>query len=220
MFQEILSIVSTYSILIAAVLGVIRFRVIQNSYYPLIYICWIALIAEIVASLVQKNSGTLWPSNVYVLFEGLLFTWQFRKWGSFHRRDWLFYLIQAAITILWVIDNFYNHNIHELSSVYRISYSVLLVILAIDHINKLIVHERKSFITNAKFLLCIGVIFFFSYKFTLETFYLYALEKSQNFEFVISIFAIQKYVNLLANLLYAYIILWIPRKKIFLQPLR
>ena len=220
MFQEILSIVSTYSILIAAVLGVIRFRIIQTSYYPLVYVCWIALIAEIVASVVQKNSGTLWPSNVYVLFEGLLFVWQFRKWGSFHRREWMFYLIQVAITTLWIVDNFYNHTIHELSSIYRISFSVLLVILAIDHINKLIVHERKSFITNAKFLLCIGVIFFFSYKFTLETFYLYALEKSQNFEFVISIFALQKYVNLFANLLYAYIILWIPRKKIFLQPLR
>ncbi|RYY22507.1 MAG: hypothetical protein EOO04_15680 [Chitinophagaceae bacterium] len=220
MFQEILSIVSTYSILIAAVLGVIRFRVIQESYYPLIYICWAALVAEIVASIVQKSSGTLWPSNVYVLIEGLLFTWQFRKWGSFQHRPWLFYLIQAAITILWIIDSFFIHTIDELSSIYRISFSVLLVILAIDHINKLIVHERRSFITNAKFLLCIGVIFFFSYKFTLETFYLYALQGSQNFEFVISIFAIQKYVNLFANLLYAYVVLWIPRKKIFLQPLR
>jgi hypothetical protein len=220
MFQEILSIVSTYSILIAAVLGVIRFRVIQNSYYPLIYICWAALITEIVASFVQESSGTLWPSNVYVLLEGLLFAWQFRKWGLFQRRPYLFYIIQSAITTLWFVDNFILHTIHELSSIYRISYSVLLVILAIDQINKLIVHERRRFVTNAKFLLCIGVIFFFSYKFTLETFYLYALEKSQNFEFVISIFAIQKYVNLFANLLYAYVILWIPRKKIFLQPLR
>jgi hypothetical protein len=220
MFQEILSIVSTYSILIAAVLGVIRFRVIQSSYYPLIYICWSALISEIVASFVQKSSGTLWPSNIYVLLEGLLFTWQFRKWGLFQRRPYLFYTIQVAILTLWFVDNFLLHTIHELSSFYRISYSVLLVILAIDQINKLIVHERRSFSTNARFLLCIGVIFFFSYKFTLETFYLYALEKSQNFEFVISIFALQKYVNLFANLLYAYIILWIPRKKIFLQPLR
>ena len=220
MFQDILSIVSTYSILIAAVLGVIRFREIQESYYPLVYICWAALITEIVASIVQKSSGTLWPSNVYVLFEGLLFTWQFRKWGLFQSRPYFFYIIQVAIAALWFVDNFIVHTIHELSSVYRISYSVLLVILAIDQINKLIVHERKRFVTNARFLLCIGVIFYFSYKFTLETFYLYALEKSQNFEFVISIFAIQKYVNLLANLLYAYIILWIPRKKIFLQPLR
>jgi hypothetical protein len=37
---------------------------------------------------------------------------------------------------------------------------------------------------------------------------------------VTSIFAIAQYVNLFANLLYAYIVIWIPRKKIFLQPLR
>jgi hypothetical protein len=220
MLQDIISAISTFSIVIAAVLGVLRFNSIEKSYYPFIYICWLGLLIEIVAFFFQKANGTLMPSNVYVLFEGLLFTWQFKKWGSFRRRPWLFVVIQVAIIVLWIIDNFILHNIHELSSVYRIAYSTLLVILAIDHINKLIVEERKKFLTNAKFLICIGVIFFFCYKLTLETFYLYALQKSESFEFVISIFAIQKYVNLFANLLYAYVVIWIPKKKIFLQPFK
>jgi len=220
MFQDIISFISTFSILIAAVLGVVRFNVIEKSYYPFIYICWLALLIEIVAFFMQKSVGTLLPSNIYVLLEGLLFTWQFRRWGSFQRRPWVFFVIQAALVILWGIDSLVINTIHKLSSIYRISYSVLLVILAVDHINKLIVRERKSFLTNAKFLICIGVIVFFSYKFTTETFYLYALEKDQSSEFVISIFAIQKYVNLFTNLLYAYVVLWIPRKKIFLRRLK
>ncbi|HTF30412.1 MAG TPA: hypothetical protein VK625_16280 [Flavitalea sp.] len=220
MYQDIISNISTFSIIIAAVLGVIRFNQIEKSYYPFIYICWLGLLVEIIAFVFQKSSGTLLPSNIYVLLEGLLFIWQFNKWGSFQRRPWLYFLSQGSIVVLWLIDNFFIHTIHELSSYYRISYSVLLVVLAIDQINKLIVRERKSFITNAKFLICIGVIIFFSYKMTTETFYLYALRKSSSSEFVFSIFAIQKYVNLFANLLFAFVIIWIPRKKIFLQPLK
>jgi hypothetical protein len=177
------------------------------------------LLAEIIAYPLQIPGGTLLPSNIYVLFEGVLFVWQFRKWGSFQKRPVLYLVLQAIIMLLWIIDNLFLRTIHDLSSYYRIIYSLVLVILAIDHINKMIVRERKSFVTNAKFLICIAVIIFFSYKLTTETFYLYALEENSSSYFVNNIFAIQKYVNLFANLLFAYVVLWIPRKKTFLRPL-
>jgi hypothetical protein len=220
MFPDFISLISTFSIVIAAVLGVIRFSKVEQSYYPFIYICWLALLVEIVAYFYQTPDSTLWPSNVYVLLEGLLFTWQFQKWGSFNSKPWIFYTVLALITGLWVADNFFVGNIHLLSSHYRIGYSVVLVILAIDHINQLIVRERKSFVTNAKFLICIAVIVFFSYKLTTETFYLYALKREQSSQFVINIFAILKYVNLFTNLLFAYVVIWIPRKKVFLRQSR
>ncbi len=219
MLEEVISYISTFSIFFAALFGVIRFNHIEKSYYPFIYICWLGLLFEIIAFFFQEPRGSLLPSNVYVLLEGILFTWQFRLWGSFKRRPWVYYLVLLLITGLWVFDNLVLHEIHKLSSYYRIGYSFVLVILAIDQINKLIVVERKSFLTNAKFLICIGVIIFFSYKLTTEIFYLYALSKESSSEFVIQIFIIQKYVNLFANLLFAYLILWIPKKKIFLQPL-
>jgi hypothetical protein len=162
----------------------------------------------------------LLPSNIYVLLEGLFFTWQFQKWGSFKRRPWIFYTVLGLISGLWIIDNFFIATIHNLSSRYRIGYSIVLVILAIDHINHLIVSERKSFLTNAKFLICIAVIVFFSYKLTAETFYLYALKEEQSSQFAINIFGILKYVNLFTNLLFAYVVIWIPKKKVFLRPSR
>jgi hypothetical protein len=220
MFQDVISIISTFSIALAAVLGVIRFKSIEKSYYPFIYICWLGLMAEIIAYFSQRSAGTLLPSNIYVLLEGLLWAWQFKKWGSFQQRPWVLYLIQGSIAALWVIDNFFITTIHQLSSIYRIGYSIVLVIVAIDHINRMIVRERRSFSTNAKFLICIAVIVYFCYKLTTETFYLYALKKDQSSQFVISIFAIQKYVNLFTNLLFAYVVIWIPKKKIFLQPSR
>ena len=217
--MEIITHISTFSIIIAAVLGVIRFKQIEPSYYPFIYICWLGLVAEIIAFAYQAKSGSLLPSNIYVLLEGLFFVWQFKLWGSFQRRRWVYYLTLGAILALWIADNLIVRTIHGLSSYYRIGYSFVLVILAIDQINKLIVSERKSFLTNAKFLICITIIIYFSYKLTTEIFYLEALGKESSSEFVGQIFSIQKYVNLFANLLYAYVILWIPRKKIFLEPL-
>jgi hypothetical protein len=219
MFSHTISIISTFSIVIAAILGVIRFRNIEKSYYPFIYICWLAIVFEILAAMFQATFTTLWPSNVYVLLEGLIFTWQFKKWGSFHRRPFMLYVIQVFIVGLWIADNIIIRDLHQVSSNYRIGYSILLVVLAIDHINKLIVQERKSFLTNAKFLICTGVVIFFSYKIVVEIFYLYVYEKNAT-EFVTSILAIQKYVNLFTNLLFAYCVLWIPSKKIFLKPLR
>ncbi|RYY31667.1 MAG: hypothetical protein EOO04_00160 [Chitinophagaceae bacterium] len=217
--MDLIAYISTFSIVIAAILGVIRFRQIEPSYYPFIYICWLGLVAEIVAYAYQTKSGSLLPSNIYVLLEAFLFVWQFKLWGSFQRRRRLFHAALAAVLILWIFDNLIVRTIHGLSSFYRIGYSFLLVILAIDQINKLIVSERKSFLTNAKFLICIGIIIYFSYKLTTEIFYVEAQGKESSPEFVGQIFSIQKYVNLFANLLYAYVILWIPKKKIFLEPL-
>src|SRR5687768_17450000 len=114
MNQDLLSILSTFSILIAAVLGIIRFRVIEKSYYPFIYICWLALVVEIIAYLMQKRNVSLLRSNIYVLLEALLFTWQCRKWGAFKERPWLFFVIQVSIGVLWFIDNFLIKTIHEL----------------------------------------------------------------------------------------------------------
>lgn len=218
MFNNIISYLSTYSIIIAAVLGVIRFKEIEKSYYPFIYICWLAVIFEILAAVFQTAMSTLWPSNIYVLLEGLLYVWQFKKWGSFRRRPYLYYVVLVMIGGLWLTDIIILKSLHKLSSYYRIGFSMILVILAIDLINKLIVNERKKFLTNAKFLICIGVVIYFSYKMVIETFFLYL--KATESPFVKNLFDILTYINLFTNLLFGYLVLWIPRKKSFLKPLQ
>jgi hypothetical protein len=210
-----LSFALSFSIVLAAVIGIIRFNQVNKSFYPFIYLCWLALFEEMIAFvLLQSGYSSMLPSNIYVLIEALLLTWQFRLWGSFERRRKMYPLLMYAFLILWMLDNFIiTSTIHEVSSYSRIGFSLALVILSIDQINRMIVRERKSFLTNAKFLICIAIIIFFSYKITIEVFYLYAVRQKSSSAFFVNIYNIQKYVNLLANLIYAFAALWIPRKK-------
>ena len=214
--NQSLSFLFSLSILPAAILGVIRFKEINKSYYPFIYLCWLAVLAEVVSYMANRASlPTQLPSNVYVLAEALLLVWQFRLWGSFERRPRMYPILLVGFVLFGIIDNFIIAGIHNTSSYSRIGFSLALVILAIDQINRMIVRERKSFLKNAKFLICIAIIIFFSYKIAIEAFYLYAISQESSSTFVRNIFTIQKYVNLLANLIYAYAVLWIPRKKNF-----
>lgn len=214
--NQSLSFLFSLSILPAAILGVIRFNKINKSYYPFIYLCWLAVLVEIISYLlIRAGLFTQLPSNVYILIEALLLVWQFRLWGSFERRPRTYPILLTGFVLFWIVDNFFIAGIHNTSSYSRIGFSLTLVILGIDQINRMIVRERKSFLTNAKFLICIAIIIFFSYKIAIEAFFLYAISQESTSAFVRNIFTIQKYVNLLANLIYAYAVLWIPRKKNF-----
>ncbi|RYG06265.1 MAG: hypothetical protein EOO02_01195 [Chitinophagaceae bacterium] len=218
MTGNIILYLSPYSILFAAVIGVIRFKEIEKSYYPFLYICWLGLLFEVLASIFQFTFKTMIPSNTYVLFEGLLYIWLFRNWGSFQKNGYMFYVILSAIVVAWILDNFVYNTIHLITSRYRIFYSIILVILSIDHINKLIVRERKNFLRNAKFLICMAVISFFTYKIITEVFWMNINNKLSE-TFFSKLFGIQHYVNLIVNLLFAYVMLWIPKRKNFLERL-
>ena len=152
--NQSLSFLFSLSILPAAIFGVIRFKKINKSYYPFIYLCWLAVLVEIMSYLViRAGLLTQLSSNVYILLEALLLVWQFRLWGSFERRPRMYPILMAGFVIFWIIDSFIITGIHNTSSYSRIAFSLALVIIAIDQINRMIVRERKSFLTNAKFLI-------------------------------------------------------------------
>lgn len=210
-----LPLLFSFTIAIAAIIGALRFKKIDRSYYPFIYLCWIAFFAEVVALIVNTlTRGSQIPSNLYVLIEALLLTWQFRLWGSFERRRNLYPVLMYSFLIVWMIDNFIiNKTIHHASSYCRIVFALSMVILTIDQINRMIVRERKVFLTYSKFIICMAIIIYFSYKIVIETFYIYAAIQKSTPAFIDSILAIHNYVNLFTNLIYAYAILWAPKKK-------
>jgi hypothetical protein len=94
---------------------------------------------------------------------------------------------------------------------FRIVSSFILIFLSIGQLNKLIVTAKKNLFYNAIFLICCGLIIYFSYKATIEVFFFIRLEASN--QFYINIFAILVFVNLFVNLIFAWAVLWIPKKQ-------
>jgi hypothetical protein len=125
-------------------------------------------------------------------------------------------LLLILISAIWIYDNLIWNRLTTFNSLFHISYSFCLIFLSIDQINRLIVSARGSLWRNSRFLICAGIIIFYSYQATIEVFYLLKLEFSD--KFYDNIFFILTLVNLFVNLVYALAILWIPKKQKFILP--
>ena len=212
-----LVVIFSFSILIAAIIGWVRFRKINPAYYPFIYCVWLAFLNEILsfifAQTIRDNSVN---NNLYALAESLLIVWQFHKWGIFKNKDNFFYTVLAIFTAGWITDHFILSHLTTFTYHYRIGYSFITVLFSVNMINTLIVRERKNLLKNPAFLICTAYVINFTYYVMNMTLYLYISENS--WDFLNKLSGIMPYANLLSNLLFALAVLWIPARQRFTLP--
>jgi hypothetical protein len=208
--------VLSLSILLPLIAGVVRFRNLRDSYLPVFYLLIIGLINELVCYLFFEHSSNAVPTNIYYLLEFLLFTWQFRKWKNILCRTWLYLSVIGVMSFVWIGENLIYGKIAEFSPLFQIGYSFVLILLAVNQLNWLIVNEKGNIMRHPVFIICIAMIIYFSYKVLTETFYYYAPENliKRN------IFVLQSYLNVGYNIMLGIALLCIPRKKAFIQPLQ
>ena len=201
-----------YSIIIAAVIGLISFRKILPSYQPFFYFIWFDLLNHTLSVIFNETIGfNTVNSNIAVLIESFLFIWLFNNWGAFKYRKGMLMTVCILLFIVWCYDNLVAHNLRTVNSLYRVFYSFVLIFLCIEHINRLIVKETKTLLRNADFLICTGLLIYCTYKATTEVFYLIELKASNRF--YINIFIILVFINFFVNLIYAWAAIWIPRRQ-------
>src|SRR6476661_5353346 len=96
----------SYSIAIAAVIGLIRLQKIYAAYQPFIFITMASFLNEVVSHLLithQKSNAI--AINIFGLFDALLWLWQFRRWNTYQKRMTLFEVVTLVLIILWFIEN-------------------------------------------------------------------------------------------------------------------
>ena len=207
----------SYSVVIAMTIGLVRLGQMLRTYRPFVFILVLSFLGEVVNTLMvfyyQTNAVS---ANVYVLFECYLWLWQFYCWGAFKKKHLHLWMIVSALTVIWMIEHIWMARIGSFSSFFRISYAFILVFLCIDQLNGLIMNERKTLLRNSRFLICLGIVFFYTYKIMIEAFYLFELTLSQAFHFYL--YFIPVYMNLFVNLVFALAALWIPTRQRFTLP--
>lgn len=203
------------SILIPLITGLVRYRKIPVSYHPFIYLLLVGFANELVSYFFFYDTSNAVPTNVYFLCEFVLFTVQFRLWRNILQRQWVYYTILFAMCGLWVLENLILGKIVIFSPTFQIGYSFVLVLLAVNQLNWLVVNEKGRIITNAKFIICVALMIFFSYKVLTEVFYYYATDGMMQR----NIFTIEVYLNVVYNIMLAIAILCIPQKKSFTRQL-
>ncbi len=209
----LLNEISTASILPAAIIGIVRYQKILPVYRPLLWFIWAGTVNEAVSwVLIEINRNNVVNSNMYVLAEFVFLLLIFYRWNEKTPKNRYLFLLTLGL-LVWITDNFILHSLHTINSIFRVLYSILILFLSINQVNKLIVYEKKNLIRNAMFLSCMAFIFFYSYKAFIETFYILQLPFSKLF--YLNLFQILLFVNLFTNLVYAIAILCIPSKQEF-----
>ena len=202
----------SYSIAIPALLGLVRFNKVDRAFIPFLILLWVGLSNEIINTIVisSGNSNAI-NSNIYILAESFLIVLFFKNLNLFGHSRRVLYFIVSALLILWISEIFIISSIRRFSSYFTITTSFVYVLMSISMINRLIVGEIKTLIRNPVFLICIGVVMFFTYALLVEIFWFYGLNSSR--EFRIQVYRIMTYINLAVNLIYTLAVLWIPKKR-------
>lgn len=202
----------SYSILIAAVIGLVRLRRISPLYYPLILYTVLATVNEgysyiIVSSFGISNNAN---NNVYVLLEAFIITWQFYRWGLFAKKKGIYYCLQGLFLLAWCLNFWYVKNVSVMFHHYRIYYAFVLVLLSLTEVNRAIYSNSKAIFKNTRFLVSAGLVLLYTCKIITELFWLYGIENSN--PYLYAVYSWFGYINLIINLLFILAVLWIPKK--------
>ena len=205
------------SIGFAVIIGIVRFRRIDQSYYPFIFNCFAALFVELlnrIWNVTGHPHAFTFVLNVFSYIDFFFFLWLFHNWGLFNRKKPTFVAIAGVFFVIWLVTNIIFTGFIKNNLYFFILYSFALIFFSVNTFNRMVVHERSSIFKNPKFWICLGIIIFYSffivYSSTGITF-MYVPSR----EFRRGLQAIMVYSNLLVNLLYAVAVIWIPRKKNF-----
>jgi hypothetical protein len=198
----------SYSILLAALIGMVRYSSVHENYKPFLWIIWMGTLNEIISTvlIIIDRSNTV-NGNIYVLAEVLLFIYLFFTWRQLSRRAMI--ALFVFVCVAWIIDNFIWHRITIINSAFRVVASFVLGFLAIGQINLLLL-EHKNLIRNGRFLICLGMLIYFSYKSFVEVFY--AIPYKMTPDFYQNTFAVLVIINFVSNILYALATLCLPSK--------
>ena len=217
MTNNVFIVGGSYSIAIAAVIGLIRLPTLYKAYQPFIFITIISFLNEVVSSMLivhQKSNAV--AINIFGFFDALLWLWQFRTWNKHSKRQAILNVAALLLVILWLVENIALGKLFVFGSVYPITFSLFMVIIAFIEMSRRITDANDRLFTTPKFMICCGAVLFYTYRILIECFYMPSVSASQLF--LANVFTILSFINFIVNLLYAFVVLCIPEKQKFSVP--
>jgi hypothetical protein len=204
----IVNIISSHSIVLPALLLLVRWRHLAPPYYPFAVLLWLGTVNEFFSlAMILQDRHNMPNSNIYVLVEYLLLVWQFYKWNYWKRSLPIVLLLVGTIT--WIMDNILLHSLATKNSLFRMIYSAIIVRLSMIQVCKVITSETHLH-KNPQLFICLTFVFYYSFKTFFESINLFDAGISDQFFYWL--WLALNIVNLITNLIYAYAVLWIKKK--------
>lgn len=205
-------IVMSASIMPAAVAAGLRYKRVGGPYLPFFLLLWLGTLYEAIKLVIvlQRAEHSL-LTNVFVLLQALLLTWQFHNWGLFayHRR--LFGGLMAGLMGIWAGTTLLEGHPLGFNSLFIFFSSMALAVMAIAMQSQQIVWNGGALYRNPMFLISLGVVLYFAAAALSEIFWLYGLARTRAFQ---QWFAdVRSWVNLGTNFIFLIAILWMSEKR-------
>lgn len=202
------------TIAVPAIIGLFRYRKIDKRYRPFIWICCTFTFSELLRfALINVKIYTFATYNIALPVVLVMYLILFKRWSLFAGKKYLLPFLFMLILIIWIADHFLinGFRLHTRTSYFRIFNSLLLVMLAVNMVNHLIISEKNGLLMNSRFLLCIGLIIYYTYRISFDAFTL----KGMSEHFLLQLGDFNRYLLVGLNVIFTLAMLWIPSKKNF-----
>lgn len=211
--STILSYTSLALIIISLVFLYQRRKSIGQLFLPFAVYSCLAFIGDVMLKLViASGQHSAVYANFYVLVEFPVFLWIYYTWSS--RKNALLFIVLFVVGLfIWIYDNFIFSSITITTSVYRIYYSLVLILCSINQTNKILFSDHGSLWKNTIFMVSTVSIVYYSFRVFIESMFFFQAEMSNGF--MLNVFMIMKFVNFFAHLVYTLAVLCIPARKEF-----
>lgn len=202
----ILTSLCSLTCLAPAILGIKKSKLINEKHSLfLVYVligCIVELTGRILVVVHQLESATI-LNNLYVLFEGIIFSIIFYNWEIIWNRNILISIL-ILLTCIWLLDNFLFNSIYQVNSLYRVIYSIFIVLIATKQFQQVYLNTPKYASKEPLIIISATLIINYTYRAVFESLYLFKLGFSNNFYF--SAFLILIILNTFLNCTFTYAI--------------
>lgn len=161
------------SILFPFLTGVIRIRTVKHRHLIMLVLFGTGLLAELLSRYALTTNKINWVNvnNCYILIESILIPLQFYAWGYLKKERVFFFSGLVIMLCGWIAEHLVLGDMDHLHPYYRMFYSLVIVLLSINTINYLVIHEDKRLVAQPVFIMCCGFIIFFTYQLVYEGIY-------------------------------------------------
>lgn len=198
-----------------AIIGLLRWSNLRPSDKPIVAVCLFFVVNELVKTLVYENGYIGYATyNVGALITSMLYLWLFVSWGIFASSKKVAGFVAASFVAVWLFDHFLFTNIHKFSFVFRLYLAISLIVMSLMHLNNLIATEKKSLLTNGRFIITSVILVYNVYRIIVDTFNRAGFSN----EFLKDVSDAHRFILIGLYLFYLIGILCLPKKKAFFMP--
>jgi hypothetical protein len=201
-----------YLIIISVVISLFRVKKIEKKYLPFFIFLWLFLLNEVVTDvLIFYFRSNAINSNIYFLVTPVVVLYQLYLLFLHKPSKRVLSFLLVLLVLFWSYENFIYSSIWNFNTYTAIIQYILIIVFSLQVLSQHLSSETKDEAINLVFLLCGIFLLKYTLSLIIEIFWIFEINSSNSF--LINLYRIVSYLNLLLNFVYPLAVLWVPKKK-------